>query len=454
MPKHKRWTGLVALVLLVSILTSACGSTPKPAAPTAAPTAAQAEPAEPTAAPQAEVRTVVYLSAGTADVEQDWNEKWVKEFNDTHDDIQIQYELVSWADLLPKTAAMIAAGTPPDIAWYAPSQIKEWYLGGLLEPLDDWIKEDLDEQLEPIKNPASSDIYYDGHYYGLPFCLAGRGLVVRKDILTEAGYNPDDLFNWDWDKYKEIAAAVTKPPEQFAMDIPFGEPRITAGYATPALMLTNGLKDLTDFSNRDAYIESLQMIKDMFPYTPPAQVTWKHADGLTAYMNGVVAMHSTGSFFYGDIKRQAPDIMSEAKTATLPFPRGPRLDAPVVPWYTVGWVMFKASENKEAAAEVLHFLGAKEAVNEWPMNMAPRVGITMDDRIRVSEFGEDLRWWLDDWQTMMETAIPVQRPGYAPSTEIDQIFNEELLRLYNDEISVEECYDNLKARIEPIVITE
>lgn len=450
MLSNKRWPSLFTLLVVLAIIVTACGGTPAPAAPTAA----EAQQAEPPAAPGEGVRTVVYLSAGTADVEQDWNEKWVKEFNDTHDDIQIQYELVSWSDLLPKTAAMIAAGTPPDIAWYAPSQIKEWYLGGLLEPLDDWIKEDLDEQLEPIKNPESSDIYYDGHYYGLPFCLAGNALIVRKDHLEEAGYNADELFGWDWDKFLEVAAAVTKPPDRYAMAVPFGEPRITAGYATPALMLSNGMTDLTDFSNKDAYIESLQAIKDLFPYSPPAQVTWKHADALTAYMNGVTTMVGQGSYFYGDIKRQAPEVMSDEQTVALPFPTGPRLDKPVVPWYTVGWVMFKASQNKEAAAEVLHFLGSKEAVNEWPMNMAPREGITLEDRVRVSEFGEDLRWWLVNWETLMTEATPFKRPGYAPSTEIDQIFAEELLRLYNDEITVEETYENLKARIEPIVIRE
>jgi ABC-type glycerol-3-phosphate transport system substrate-binding protein len=445
---------LVVVVAMVATIMSACGATEEPAPPTQVPAEQEAAPTAVPEEPEKEATTVVYLSAGTADVEQDWNEKWVKEFNDTHDDIQIQYELVSWSDLLPKTAAMIAAGNPPDIAWYAPSQILEWYHGGLLEPLDEWIPEDLEEQLPPIKDPEASDIIYDGKYYGLPFCLAGRSFVVRKDILAEAGYNADELMDWDWETFKEVAAAVTQPPEHFGTAIAFGEPRITASYATPAYFLTNGLEDLTDFSDKEAYLESLQMIKDLFPYTPPAQVTWKHADTLTAYMNSVSVLHSTGSYFYGDIKRQSPDIMSDEKTAVLPFPTGPRMDKPVVPWYTVGWVMFEASENKEAAAEVLHFLGSKEAVNEWPMNMAPRVGLTLEDRIRVSEFGEDLRWWLEDWYWLMENTSPVKRPGYAPATEINKIFNEELLRLYNDETTVEETYENLKARIEPILIAE
>jgi ABC-type glycerol-3-phosphate transport system substrate-binding protein len=404
--------------------------------------------------PEPGVTNVVYLSAGTAEVEQDWNEKWVQEFNNTHEDIQIQYELVSWSDLLPKTAAMVAAGTPPDIAWYAPSQILEWYEGGLLEPLDDYLPEQIEELLPPIKDPAASDIIYDGNYYGLPFCLAGRAYVVRKDILAEAGYDVDELGNWDWQEFKEVAAAVTEPPNQYGTGIAFGEPRITAGYATPAYFLSNGLEDLTDFEDREAYIESLQMIDDLFPYTPEAQVSWKHADTLTAYMNGVTMLHSTGSFFYGDIKRQAPDIMSDEKTAVLPFPQGPQMDKPVVPWYTVGWVMFKASRNKEAAAEVLKFLGSKEAVNEWPMNMVPYEGITLEDRIRVSEFGEDLRWWLEDWHWLLDNTTPVSRPGYAPATEINKIFNEELLLMYQDKSDPETCYENLKERIEPILIAE
>ena len=454
---NKRWTILTALVVIVVMVLPACASpTPEKVVEKVVETVVVIKEKEVvvTATPEPEMHTVVYLSAGTADVEQDWNEKWVKAFNDTHDNIQIQYELVSWSDLLPKAAAMIAAGTPPDIAWYAPSQIVEWYHGGLLEPLDEWLAEDLAEQLPPIRDPAASDIIYDGHYYGLPFCLAGRAFVVRKDLLAEAGYDVEDLGGWDWEKFKEVAAAVTKPPNQYAIDCAFGEPRITAGDGAEAYFLTNGLEDLTDFEDRDAYIESLQMVADIFPYSPPAQVTWMHADTLTAYMNSVVAMHSTGSFFFGDIKRQAPVIMSDEKTAVLPYPQGPRMTQPIVPWYTVGWVMFKASREKEAAAEVLSFLGSKEAVNEWPMNMAPRVGISLEDRVRVSEFGEDVRWWLEDWQWMMENTGPVKRPGYAPATEINKIFNEELLRLYNKEITPEECYEALKARIEPIVIAE
>ena len=55
---------------------------------------------------------------------------------------------------------------------------------------------------------------------------------------------------------------------------------------------------------------------------------------------------------------------------------------------------------------------------------------------------------------MLENTTPVKRPGYAPATEINKIFNEELLRLYNDQITVEETYENLKSRIEPIIIAE
>jgi len=446
-------TTIFTIMLVLGVLLASC-------APATAPDAgggAAADTGAATGAEEAasdEVRTVIYLSAGTAEVEQDWNEKWVEEFNASRADIQIQYELVSWSDLLPKAAAMIASGTPPDIAWYAPSQIKEWYLAGQLEPLDDWLASDIEELLPPIANPESSDIYFDGHYYGMPFCMAGLGYSVRKDLMAEAGYDVEELGDWDWETFKEVAAAVTNPDEnQYGTLVAFGDPRITAGSVNPFFQ-GNGLEGLADFSDPEAYIQTLQMIQDIVPYTPKAQIQWAHADTLTAYMNSVVVLNPTGSYFFGDIKRNAPEVMSDESTAVLPYPTGPKADANPVPWYTVGWVMFNASENKEAAAEVLHFLASREAVNEWPMNMAPKTELTIENRIAASEFGEEVRWWLDDWYTLLEEGTPVPRPGYVPFTEINQIFNEVLLRMYEGDLTPEEAYEELKASIEPITITE
>jgi multiple sugar transport system substrate-binding protein len=345
---------------------------------------------------------------------------------------------------------MIAGGNPPDIAWYAPSMIKEWYYGGLLEPLDDWLPQDIEELLPAIRDPSASDIIYDGKYYGMPFCLAGLGVIARKDIFAEAGYDTDDLMNWDWAKYKEIMAAVTKPDKnQYGLQFAFGEPRISGG---KYWFLTNGLRDVTDFSNKEAYVEALQYSMDLFPYSPEAQLQWVHADTLTCYMNGVCSVAFQGSYFQGDIIRQAPEVMSNEGSAVLPYPIGPRMDDCMVPWYTVGWVMFQASRNKPEAAEVLHFLASREAVNEWPMNMAPKTEITLEDRVRASEFGEEVRWWLEDWYEMMEICKPAARPGYAPSNEINQIYTEVLLELYYGSITAEEAYEQLKAGIEPIVI--
>jgi multiple sugar transport system substrate-binding protein len=395
-----------------------------------------------------EVVEISYLSAGSAEVEQDWNEKWVKKFNETHDDIQINYMLISWDELMTKAQAMIAAGTPPDIAWYAPSNILEWYLGGQLEPLDDYLVEEIEMFVPPIKDPETSDIIFDGHYYGLPFCLAGIGTVVRRDMFEEAGYDLEDLEDWTWEEMEQVAQDIYKPEEdQYAYQFAFGQPRKNWAVFYPA---ENGFDNIADFSNREAYIQALQHAVNLFPYTPEAQLNWSKPDYVTAYINSILAMVETGTYFQGDIIRRAPEIMNAEKTAILPSPRGPNLAENSTQWYTVGWVMFEASKNKEAAAEVLRFLGSKEAVNEWPMNLAPYEGITTDDRVAASEFGEDIRWWIDRWTYLMENTKPIPQIGYAPRDEIEKNYNDVVLKLYQEEITPEEAYEELKSRIEPL----
>lgn len=391
---------------------------------------------------------IVYLSAGSAEVEQRHDQKWVEAFNESQDSIYVEYELVAWADLFTKLYAYLAAGEAPDVVWYAPTQINEWHQIGLLEPLDDWLGPERDFYLPHLLGDGS-DVIFDGQMYGAPFTQAARAWVMRKDWLDEAGIDPASIQTWE--DFRDAAAAITNPEAgRYALSFAFAEDRIPTGaihwYFAPGY----GINAVDDFreEKRDAYIEMLEMIQSLAPYMPPAQDAWTHRDTIISYVNGTVGMAMQGSFFQGDLAPLAPELAHPDVSVILPNPAGADRTRPAIAAYTVGYVMMNASQNKEAAAEFINFMTRSSALKEWPMNVAPRVDISIEDRVEV--LGEDVRWWEEAWAELFssEPAELVAQVPYTPAGEINAITTAVLRDLLAERLTPEEAYEQLKTRIE------
>jgi len=388
---------------------------------------------------------VVTLNAGTSEVEQAWGEKWVGKWNENHPEAQVRYELVPWADLNTKVMAYKAAGTPPDLAWYFVDQITEWHKMGILEPLDEWIGDTKDTFMDALLKPTS-DIIYDGKIYGAPITVCNGALAVRKDILEQYEIDPASIKTWE--DFKKVVATVTNPPNQFGTALMLAEPRmlaLDAGWWA----VSNGLDNIADFrpEKEENYIQLLQFFKDLKPYMPPAQTGWIHRDSQIAYVNGVMVMYPTASYFFGEIKPLAPEIMSPEKTIFIPMPYGPKLSKPNIALYTVGYVMFKDAPHKKEAAEFLKFWLSKDVINEFPMNLAPLKNLSVDDRVSVSSFGEDLRWFQEQCINVIKQSDTVGLKPVIPGEESYRIFDEEILRMFSQDIPAKETYDVLRKKI-------
>jgi multiple sugar transport system substrate-binding protein len=402
-----------------------------------------------TAAAQDRTR-IVYLSAGSAEVEQRHDQKWVEEFNRSQDRIHVEYELVAWADLFTKLYAYIAAGDAPDVVWYAPTQINEWYQMGILEPLDEWLGDTKDTYLPHLLGPGS-DVIFDGQMYGAPFTQAARAWVVRRDWLEDAGIDPEGIRTWD--DFRDAAAAITDPAEgRYALSFAFAEDRIPTGaihwYFGPGF----GLNAVDDFreETRDDYIAMLDFIQSLAPYMPPAQSAWTHRDTIISYVNGTVGMAMQGSFFQGDLAPLAPELAHPDVSMILanPAPADGSRTEPAIAAYTVGYVMMNASQNKEAAAEFIQYMTQSSTLREWPMNVAPRVDVTIEDRVEV--LGEEVRWWEEAWQDLLSgrDAELVAQVPYTPAGEINAITTAVLADLLAGSLTPEQAYEELRTRIE------
>lgn len=395
---------------------------------------------------------ITYLSSGSADVEQAHDQKWVDAFNSSRSDIQVDYELTTWADLFTRLYADIGAGRAPDVVWYGFAQIHEWQQMGILEPLDDWIGAELWDQYLPHLTSPGSEVFYDGQIYGAPFTQAARTFIVRRDWLEQAGYPPENIRTWD--DLISAAAAVTDPSQgRYAISVSLAEDRMVGAALHHYFAPSHGLRNAVDFRPevRGAYIEMLTNLQRLAPYMPPAQTGWTHRDSIVSYVNGTVAIALQGSFFQGDLANLAPEITSPQFTAVMPVPAGGVQDRPTISAYSVGYVMMRDSQNKEAAAEFIKFMADNRVAREWAMNVSPHQTVSIDDRVDV--LGEHVRWWEEEWARLFAgdgtTDLKAVEP-YSPVREIDAIKADVMTDLLAGNLTPEAAYEQMKLRVEAI----
>jgi sn-glycerol 3-phosphate transport system substrate-binding protein len=82
-----------------------------------------------------------------------------------------------------------------------------WYAqGGWLEPLDKWITA---AELADFIPGLLLDLKYEGQTYALPYNRSTQGIFYNKDLMREAGLDPEDAPE-TWDEFREAACAISE----------------------------------------------------------------------------------------------------------------------------------------------------------------------------------------------------------------------------------------------------
>jgi ABC-type glycerol-3-phosphate transport system substrate-binding protein len=214
-------TKLFTLIMIVSILLSACGGAATTAAPatqapaTAAPaTAAPATAAPATAAPVAATPTTlaqpvtlkIYLLDYTADTITWLNNTIDPAFEAAHPGVTVEITQGSWTGWDTTFAGFFAANAGPDIINLG-SEMNTAYGPSLAD-----MTQYLDAPAWPdIANfgPALANAKYDGKLRGLPIFTAPRYVFCRTDLMTASGWTTGTPQNFaDWISFAKKASKI------------------------------------------------------------------------------------------------------------------------------------------------------------------------------------------------------------------------------------------------------
>ncbi len=173
----------IALAGALSLsLLAGCGgntSTPAPAQPSTP--AAPSEPSTP-AAPSGEKIDVNVIAAEYGKQTKQWWADFVTEFNGSHNDINLNVEVVSWNDIYTVVNTRISSNAAPDVLNI--DVFADYQADDLLLPAEDFVSEETYAKFYPAFLDQS---VVDGTVWAVPDLASARAMYYNADILKAAG---------------------------------------------------------------------------------------------------------------------------------------------------------------------------------------------------------------------------------------------------------------------------
>ena len=227
---------------------------------------------------------------------------------------------------------------------------------GGLEPLDAYIERDnffIDKLID-------TGLRWQGQYYGLPLRADVRVLHYNQNYFTEAGLDPEKPPT-TLEEIHEYARLLTRDGH-FGINRQPNNPEafIALVYAFGGELLDENNEPVV---NSEAGVKALNYILEEYKegLIDPLSTSWQYSDEVASYLSGAAAIYNGWPARYIDAKMpEKSKIVGDSRVAAVP---GERV-------YAEGWnlLMFKTSENKEAAWEYMKFVMDPEIQKKTILN--------------------------------------------------------------------------------------
>jgi multiple sugar transport system substrate-binding protein len=298
-------------------------------------------------------------------------------------DVQVRVTPIAWDVAHEKLITSVAGGQAPDVSQMGTTWMGEFAQTGALEEVPDSI--DMESFFEGARNTA----IIDDTVYGVPWYVETRLLYYRTDIAEKAGITePPET----WDELKEMARALKeKGGARYGISL---SPNNWQEFL-PFVWQTGGevMQDGEFTFDSPEVVEALEFYKSFFEEGLTAESVPEGFDIVPAFVAGTHPMFFSGPWHVSLIEEQGADI--EGKWAIAPMPEKDSRTS------FVGGsdlVVFKDSENKDAAWKFVEYLSQPEVQQKWytEVSALPSVesaweqGELAEDE-QISLFGEQLR---------------------------------------------------------------
>jgi sorbitol/mannitol transport system substrate-binding protein len=247
-----------------------------------------------------------------------------------------------------------------DVVNLGPYEVPIWGERGWLEPLDPYIAEDPDYDVDDIVPSIRSALTYDGSILAAPFATETTLTAYRKDLLDAKGLTMPD--NPTWQEVLDIAKQVNDPAGNVAGICLRG----LAGWGQNMAPFTDMLntfggawfdEDWNSQVNAPEFRETMEFYKEAAQYGPPGQAGLGVSDCFNQFVSGSSAMFidsSTAAPYFEDAA--ASTVAGKVGYVAMPIVKTAQSG-----WlWSWGWAMPSAAKNKDAAWQFVSWASGKD----------------------------------------------------------------------------------------------
>ncbi len=365
--KLRRYSILISLIIVLTLLLSACAGDAAPAA--SEPEAAQPEASQPEAAPETPAESEAAAPASDEQVTirfQSWRlaeepaatalTNLAAKFEAANPNIKVELEPVANADKITKLNTQVLAGNPPDVVEVNLTDISSEVALGAFLPLDDYIAQaGGDAYISDFTDFMVSAATVDGSIYAMPHEGDALVLYLNTKLWEAAGLDPINNPPKTIDDLKAANLALTDAANnQYAF-------AMWPGWQWMQPWFTAFGTDYFNADYSDTLIDSPEAIAAFTYYTGlvttdkvvPPGVTEVNYGGQVALMAQEQVAYIEGPYAtYGGLIAANPDLE-------------PNLIAVAFPGPTIGrgseFAIGNGSKNADAAWEFIKFMSEPES---------------------------------------------------------------------------------------------
>jgi multiple sugar transport system substrate-binding protein len=370
--QHRTFTVLASLLVLLTLLLSACApaaipAAEAPAAGEAVATEAVAEAPAAEAAASDEVIEIEYWQY-SFDARIEAMNQLIAQFEAENPNIKVIHNSdIPYDDFRNKIAASVPAGVGPDVVSLFYGWQPAWIDAGYIVPLpEDAFPPD---QIRAEFSPMVEGSFFDGKLYTLPTAVRTLALFYNKDLMTAAGLDPENPPR-TLDELKDQAVKCTvKEGDEFKVYGFIVNPEGQAHHWFREVLLRQfGQQPYSDDATQvlwnaseggyEAWETFLAFERELG--TGVAGVYENDQDGFLA---GEVCFHLDGSFRLGNIASAAPDL----NFGVVELPEHNGVKSTFGSYWTHGITTKAAADpaRMAAATKFLQFITTPEAGKLW-----------------------------------------------------------------------------------------
>jgi fructooligosaccharide transport system substrate-binding protein len=356
----------------------------------------------------------------------------LNEFQKTHPNLDIEFDLAPYAQMYPKIATLTAAKTPIDIVLVDGPYVANYAFNHIIAPMDKYFDKDyIKRSFSPASIQAST---YQGRFYAPPSQESTSVMWYNKTITDKAGIKPPTELakGWTMDEALEAWKQVSNPPNVYGVrwgqagtnwwgqDYENGLLRRSAGKKdSPAF---KGIADdgvtISGYFDHPVAVKAHQFLQDLYQKhkvsaVEPIPDIW---------FNGRAAFYVAPDIVIGQYNRLFPNGSFEYAATPIPyFKDGTRVCHNDSFHYGIG----AYAQHPDEAAEFIKFItgaqGARifyDVLRQLPANQDVLKALPQYQKLPLSLVAQ---------QYKEDAVTRIQTPGYGEFNSLSIEFYQNLM---------------------------